>query len=272
MQTTLKEGRYIYCIIGSDRPRTFSHPGVGGRNDRLYTIAFKNIAAVVSDSPIISYPVARENLITHEKAIEEAMKDHTVLPVRFCTIAGSDEKVREILETAYDKFSGLLGVMAGKKELGLKAVFHTGGKTAGKEDIYGYILENYADIKALKEKIAALPASQTHSQRMAIGGMVEAALQKEKERCKADILAVLSPLAEEVKVNTNYGELMLLSSAFLVKQDKEKDFDGLVEELDAKYGNRIRFKYTGTLPPFNFVNLVINTDENGPGGGSSEGR
>jgi hypothetical protein len=247
-----KEGRYIYCIIRANKAQTFGPLGIGGRGDQLYAVAHNNIAAVVSNSPIISYPVSRENLMAHEKAIEEVMKDHTVLPVRFCTIAGSDEKIKEILEAAHDKFLDLLGVMAGKKELGLKAVF--------KEGVYRDILEKYADIRALKEKIAALPITQTHSQRMAIGEMVEAALQKEKEDCKEDILAVLSPLAAEVKINNNYGELMILSAAFLVEQNKEAGFDKLVEQLDAKYGNRIKFKYVGTLPPFNFVNLVINTD------------
>ncbi len=255
------DGRYIYCIIKANGAQTFGPLGIGGRGDQLYTIVHNNIAAVVSNSPITSYPVSRENLIAHEKAIEEVMKAHTVLPVRFCTIAGSDEKVKGILETAHDKFYDLLGVMDGKKELGLKAVFPAkGAQAGGKGDIYGHILEKHADIRALKEKIAALPVNQTHAQRMAIGEMVEAALEQEKELCKEDILAVLSPLAAEVKVNSNYGELMILSAAFLVEHDKEAGFDKLVEQLDAKYGNRIKFKYVGTLPPFNFVNLVINTD------------
>ncbi|MCG2725114.1 MAG: GvpL/GvpF family gas vesicle protein [Elusimicrobia bacterium] len=256
-----KEGRYIYCIIKANKTQTFGPLGIGGKGDQLYTIAFKDIAAVVSNSPIIKYPVSRENLISHEKAIEEVMKEHTVLPVRFCTIAADDKKIREILETERDKFSDLLGVMSGKKELGLKAVFHAkGAQAGGKEDIYGHILEKHADIRILKEKIAVLPVNQTHAQRMAIGEMVEAALQKEKERCKEDILNILSPLAVEVKVNSNYGELMILSAAFLVEQNKEAGFDRLVEQLGVKYGNRIKFKYVGTLPLFNFVNLVINTD------------
>ncbi|MEW6216024.1 MAG: GvpL/GvpF family gas vesicle protein, partial [Nitrospirota bacterium] len=78
--------------------------------------------------------------------------------------------------------------MEGKKELGLKAIF--------REDvIYKDILEKYEDIKVLKEKIAALPPEKTYYQRIEIGEMVEAALQKEKEIYKGDILDTLSPLA-----------------------------------------------------------------------------
>ena len=40
---------------------------------------------------------------------------------------------------------------------------------------------------------------------------------------------------------------------------KEAEFDQNVQALDDKYGDKIKFKYVGTLPPFNFVNLVIET-------------
>lgn len=251
MEAALKEGRYIYCIIGSSQPQAFGPFGIGGRNDELYTISCNDIAAVVSNSPIKNYSLSHENLVAHEKAIEEVMKGHTVLPVRFCTIAGDDEKIKEILEKARDKIRGLLKAMSGKKELGLKAVF--------KDVVYQDILEKYAEIKSLKEKIAALPFAQTHSQRMEIGRMVEAALQKEREHRKEDILNALSPLATEVKINRNYGELMILSAAFLVEDNKETSFDQRVDQLGAKHGDKIKFKYVGTLPPFNFVNLVIDT-------------
>ena len=147
----------------------------------------------------------------------------------------------------------MLNKLEGKKELGLKAIF--------KEDIYNYILEKYQDIKALKEKIAALPPEKTYYQRMEIGERVKAALEKEKEKCKGDILNTLSPLAVEVKTNNTYGELMILNAAFLVKKDKEPEFDQKVEELNTKYNDKIKFKYVGTLPPFNFVNLVIETGQ-----------
>jgi hypothetical protein len=254
MEETLKEGKYIYCIIEINHPRTFGPLGIGGRGDELYTICFQNIAAVVSNSPIIKYSVSRENMLAHEKAIEEVMREHTVLPVRFATIAEDEVKVKKILEKEYDRFVGLLEDMKGKKELGLKAIF--------KEDvIYKLILEKYEDIKILKEKIALLPPEKTLYQRREIGKMVEATLQKEKMIYKKEILDTLLPLALEVKTDNTYGELMIINAAFLVEGNKEAQFDQKVQKLGEKYGDEIKFKYVGTLPPFNFVNLVIETGE-----------
>ncbi|PIQ93591.1 MAG: gas vesicle synthesis GvpLGvpF, partial [Nitrospirae bacterium CG11_big_fil_rev_8_21_14_0_20_41_14] len=221
-----REGKYIYCIIESNEAQSFGPSGIGGRGNELHTVCFNDIAAVVSDSPIKKYPVSRENLIPHEHAIEEVMKTHTVLPVRFCTIAEDEAKVKRILEKEYDKFKNLLKGIQGKRELGLKVVL--------KEDvIYKDILEKYKDIKVLKEKIATLPSEKTYFQRAKIGEMVEAALEKEKEIYREDILETLSPLALEVKTNNTYGERMIVNAAFLVERHKEAEFDQRVQELDA---------------------------------------
>ena len=254
LKTMEKEGKYIYCIIESNQPRSFGPLGIGGRADELYTVCFNGLAACVSNSPIITYSCLRDNMLAHEMAIEKVMKEYTVLPVRFNTIAEDEEKVKKILEKEYDRFVALLKDMKGKKELGLKAIF--------KEDvIYKDILEKYKDIERLKERVATLPPEKTYYQRMEIGEMVEAALLKEKEIHKKGILNTLSPLAVEVKNNNTYWELMIINAAFLVKEDKELDFDQKVQELDARYSDKIKFKYVGMVPPFNFVNLIINTKE-----------
>ena len=97
MDVTIKEGKYIYCIIATKEPKTFGPLGIGDRKDELYTICLDGIAAVVSNSPIKSYSISRENMLAHERAIEAVMKEYTVLPVRFCTITEDEDKVKKIL-------------------------------------------------------------------------------------------------------------------------------------------------------------------------------
>lgn len=244
-----KEGKYIYCFIGTNRHQTFGEHGIGGRGDELYTVCFNNIAAVVSNSPIINYPISKVNMLSHTKAVEVVMREYTVLPVRFSTIAEDEEKVKKILEREYDKLKSLLNKLEDKKEIGLKTIFI-------ENEIYKYILEKYKDIKTLKEK---LEGSKAYNQLIEVGTMVENALNKEKDLCKDDFLNTLSPFAEEVNINKVYGELMILNAAFLVEKNKEAEFDKRVHELDERYGSKIRFKYIGTVPPFNFVNLIIET-------------
>lgn len=251
--TMVMEGKYIYCIIETNgKEERFGHLGIGGRGDELHTICFNNIAAVISNAPIKKYSVARENLIPHEQAVEVVMKSYTVLPVRFATIAENEEKVKRILEKEHRRFVDLLNYLEGKKELGLKAVF--------KEDVvYKEILANYDEIRMGKERIAKGQGREFAL--VAIGRQVEAALEQEKKKNVEYILGSLTPLAVEFRLNNTYGERMIVNAAFLVEETKEASFDQKVNEMVSKHSDKINFKYVGTVPPFNFVNIEINTGD-----------
>ena len=250
----VKEGKYIYGIIRNSDPLNYGPIGMGKRADLVYSISYKGISAIVSNSPIIIYEARRVNMITHEKVLEEVMKQFTVLPVRFSTISEHDDDagILRILEKDYKKFDEMLDKMEGKKELGLKIL-------ANESAIYESIIEKYDEIRIMRGKLMNLPADKTHYQRMKIGEMVAEALKKETENFKTMILDVLNPLSEDQKLNDNYGEMMILNAAFLIKNSAEPAFDKAVNDLDEKFGNLMTFRYVGTLPPYNFVNLTINT-------------
>jgi len=249
-----KEGKYIYGIIRSKDSVNFGPIGIGKRADEVYGINYNSLCAVVSNSPIIQYEARRVNMIAHQKVLEEVMKQHTVLPVRFSTISehNNETGILKILEKDFKKFDDLLTKMEGKKELGLKILAH-------EAQIYESIVEKYDDIRTLRGKLMNLPADKTHYQRMKVGEMVAEALKKETENYKNVILENLGSIADDVKVNDNYGEMMILNAAFLIKNKAESTFDNAVSFLDEKYGQYMTFKYVGTLPPYNFVHLSINT-------------
>jgi Gas vesicle synthesis protein GvpL/GvpF len=255
-QTDTKEGKYIYGIIRSDTAKEYGRVGIGEREDLVYTINYKDIGAIVSRSPVVQYQARRAELIAHEKVLEEAMKYFTILPVRFSTITESDDdsSIVKILERDYKKFCDLLESIKGKKELGVKVIAQS------EEIFYKYILEKNEDIRILKEKIQKLPADKAQFHLMKIGEMVSVALNREKEILKNIILDKLKPLSEDVKINDNYGDMMILNSAYLVKNERESEFDIAVKELDSINSDILKFKYFGVLPPYNFVNLVINLE------------
>ena len=121
------------------------------------------------------------------------------------------------------------------------------------------IIQKYDNIRSLRDKLINQPSDKIHYQRVKIGEMVAEALKNEIETYKKLILDSLNPIADDVKITENYGNLMILNAAFLIKETNEPLFDAAVNELDRKYGDIMTFKYVGTLPPYNFVNLSINT-------------
>ena len=51
---------------------------------------------------------------------------------------------------------------------------------------------------------------------------------------------------------------MVLNAAFLVDRAHGPEVDGAVRKLDEECNDRLMFKYVGPVPPYNFVNIVVN--------------
>jgi hypothetical protein len=247
-----QDGLYIYGIINDNGDQEFGPIGIGGRQDRVCCVRFADIAAVVSATPKKEYEPRRANMIAHQKVLEAVMAAHTVLPVRFSTVSpGADEgKVVRILEEDYPRLKKLLVMMEGKKEMGLKVM-------ADEAKIYASIISRHDDIRIMRDKLINLSPEKTHYQRVKIGEMVAETLKKEMQVYREAILDALTPIAEEVKVNDNYGDMMVLNAAFLIRSAREPEFDAAVNLLDERYHDMMTFKYVGTLPPYNFVNISI---------------
>src|SRR5262245_34565950 len=58
-------GKYVYCVIRASGPREFGAIGLGSTPTEVHTIHYKNIAAVVSDTPIEVHEPTRENVLAH---------------------------------------------------------------------------------------------------------------------------------------------------------------------------------------------------------------
>lgn len=248
---TMEDGNYLYCIIGTDEARNFGPIGIGGRGDIVSTIGYEGVSCVVSRSPVDEYSVSRENLLTHQKVIEEVMKDHTVLPVRFSTIAKSPEDIRGLLRKRHAEFIGLLKDMDNKIELGLKAVWKDMGA------VFREIATRHDEIKRLKERIESGPKGKAYLDRITLGKMVELALQGKKEEAAELMLSGFRDITFDIRANKTHGDGMILNAAFLVDRINTKEFDVRVQDLDRKRNGDMTLRYVGPVPPFNFVNIVV---------------
>ena len=247
------EGKYLYCIIGGDQCRNFGPIGIGGRGDLVTTVSYNDLSCVISDAPIKEYAITRENLIAHEKAIEEVMREgYTVLPMRFGIVAGSAQDVRDLLRKRYREFKNLLRDMDNKIELGVKALW------LNMEAIFAEILQEREDIRKLRDWAARHP---TRDNLIRVGKAVKEALEEKKEGEAAAILKPLTKLAVNTKVNKPLTDNMFCNAVFLVDRSREKDFDNEIEALAARYEQRGKIIYVGPAPPFNFVNIVIHWEE-----------
>ncbi len=90
----MTEGKYLYCVIKERAPRKFNI--LGQDEKEVYTISKGGLAIAVSDTSKEEYSFIKEHLTCHQKVIEQVMNEgYDVLPVRFGTVAKSEEDIRE---------------------------------------------------------------------------------------------------------------------------------------------------------------------------------
>jgi len=247
-----REGKYIYCIIGTRQERNFGAIGIGGRGDEVLTIGYEDLSMVVSNHPMTRFVVNRDNMLAHEKVIEEVMKEFDgVLPVRFGTVAKDAEEIRNMLDRRYREFKHVLRDMDHKVELGVKGLWKD------MESIYGEIGEKNKEIRQLKETLRKTKDKGDIEERVELGRMVEQALCRKRKQEAEKVVEALRRTAYDFKLNNTVDDRMFINAAFLVDKGREKEFDNIMDDLSKKYKGRMTFKYAGPLPVFNFVNIVI---------------
>ena len=242
-------GKYLYCIIKEKVKKIFG--GIKGMDGgKVYTIGYNNLSAVVSDSKIKEYSLTKDNLLTHQKTIEEVMKNYTVLPVAFGVIAEDSVGIKEkILKPKYTELLKELSGLDGRTVVGLKGLW------LDMAQIFQELINENPEIKKFKEQNhnALLDRDRT----IEVGKLVSESLVVKREKEKEEILKTFKEIADDFKENKIFGDQMLFNTVFLVSKRKARLFDQKARNLDEKYNGRIHFKYVGPIPPFDFVKIPV---------------
>jgi len=248
----VSEGIYVYCIIESPEPRMFGKLGIGGRGDDVYTVHHKELAAVVSRTPLMVYDPTRENALTHEHVNEVVMIDNgfTPVPMSFGTLFKTEDDIVEFLKDTYDALRDVLRKMKDKLEFGLKVNWD-------RETVLADVEQEYEEIRRLKGQIEGDQASSTYFARMQLGRLVEQALAQKSEGFVRDIYDELRDAAIASRSNKVIGDRMIMNAAFLVARDRTDVFDKKVQEIGRRYEGKLKFTYNGPWPPYNFVTIRL---------------
>jgi len=248
-----KDGKYIYCIIASSYDCNFGPIGVGACGDLVTTLGFEGLCMVVSDHPLNKFVVNPENILAHQKVIEEVMKEfNSVLPLRFGTIAATPDEIRNLLNRRYSEFMELLRTFENKVEVNVKCTWKN------MDSIFKEIDEENAAFKKIKQDVKKEHDISRQKEKIAEAGkMVEKALKGKKEKEAESMLIEFKKAVFEYKQNKTTGDAMFFNTAFLINSGREKEIDNIMSDLGEKYKDRIDFSYTIPLPIFNFIDLKI---------------
>ena len=248
--TAAEGGRYVYGIIEAKESLMFGKMGIGGQGEMVYTVHHGDIAAVVSKSNVFIFDPTRENALAHEHVIESVMKSHTIIPMAFGTVFRADEDIRQVLKSIYTSLKDVLKQMEGKVEFGLKVAWD-------RERIIEELKRDDEEIHRLHTELTRKHLQSTYFARMQLGRMIDKSLAERSAEFVREIYDGLRSACVASRDNKPIGDKMIMNAAFLIRRDREPDFEAAVNKVARKFGDRLNFKLIGPWPPYNFVNIRL---------------
>jgi Gas vesicle synthesis protein GvpL/GvpF len=241
--------KYVYGVVRArPRPRR-KQSGLHGKPVEMVTL--DDLGALTSDVPEAPLEAGREELLTHSRVVETAFERGVVLPMRFGIVMPNEGTVRdELLGAHRDELEAQLDEMDGKAEVNVKGIYE-------EEAVLREAVAEQPEIRRLREQVRGKPEDATYYERIRLGEVVGEVLAGKREADEREIVDRLRSRALDVSVGQAVHERMAVNASFLLERERLDEFDRIVEEIGSDQAGRIRFKYTGPLPPYSFVELAV---------------
>jgi len=245
---------YVYAIIPTRNEVIFDVGGLDGDQDEVHTVLHRELAAVIGPSPLASYRGLRRDeavryLVAHQRVIEGVMRDFPVLPVKFGTVLPDETWALRALVQRESLLRNTLDKLGDRVQVevvilwDLEKVF----ETIGEEE----------PIARLKAQITGRPPRETEDDRIALGRMVQASLERRRTALRDRLQTSLQSVALDLIVNPCMNDRMVANFALLVDKVSREALDRQLDTLDQEFEKRLFFRCVGPLPPYSFATVEV---------------
>jgi hypothetical protein len=237
---------YVYGVLDASDTTPIDAEGVGGESHPVRRIVHGDVAALVSDVPSGPLAAARD-LRAHWRVLEAASRATTVLPVKFGTAMEDDDAVRdEFLAPGAHDLADRLRALNGKVQLTVKAFYD-------EEVLLRDVVKRSPEVARIRSRLKQLPAAATYYERIRLGELVAAEVDRRRAHHTDLVLHRLEPLAAAARAEPPTTEDGAVNVAFLVDRTRVDEFGGEVEQLAAELEDGLRVRFLGPLPPYSFA-------------------
>ena len=245
---------YVYAIIPTGEKVIFDVAGMDDDHDEVYSIPHRNLAAVVSASPLMDYRGLKRDeavryLVTHQRVVEAVMQEFPTLPVKFGTVLPDEARIRHLLEQGEALFCTTLEKFAGRVQMEVVVLWNL-------QEVFQEIGQE-EPIARLKAEVAARPPEETVAERITIGQTVQASLERRHTALGDRLLPSLREVALDLVVNPPMDDSMVVNAALMVDEAGCGALYRRLEVLDEQFGGRLHFRCVGPLPPYSFATVEV---------------
>jgi hypothetical protein len=242
---------YVYGVVAAADAASISHTGVEGSPVR--TVSEGDLAALVSDVAGGALAAARE-VRAHWRVLEAVSAQTTILPVRFGTVMEDDDAIRtQLLAANGERLSTLLKELVGRVQVAVKGNYR-------QDELLRGVVAASPTVAALRKRIESLPEDAGYYERIRLGELVAAEVERRREDDTARALARLEPLAVATRSEGVGTPDAAFNLAFLVERERLDEFSAAVTALIDELGDRVAVRYVGPLAPYSFADAELVTE------------
>lgn len=239
--------QYVYGIVAATATAPRGR-GIAGAPLRLVT--GEDAAALVSEIGADRLRLGRDEVLVHSRVLERALGRGSVLPMRFGVVMDDAEEVRSrLLDEHGPELRAQLTEMEGKVEIRIRGAYD-------EQSLLRDVMREHPEISALQRSVAGRSEDASYYERIRLGELVAAAVERHREIDAHAIVEALGAHALAVVTGEPRHERVVVQASFLVDRSHLPKFNATVDQVAEGYGGQIRFKYTGPLPPHSFVELA----------------
>jgi len=253
-----EKARYVYCVADTGEEASLGKIGIA--EHEVYTIAYKDVCAVVHDCPAQPYQsddqeVVKVWVMTHQKVIDAAWERWgTVLPLSFDTIIreeaekSAEQNVEDWLKQEYERLESKIEEVRGKAEYGVQVFWNH--KLVAKD-----LTQTSPEIRNLEEEIKTKPKGLAYMYRQKLGNLLKREIETKADECFKDFYSRIRKHTDDVHVEkTKKAEpslSMIMNLSCLVDRDRYSELGEELDKINRMAGFSVRF--TGPWPPYSFV-------------------
>lgn len=209
------ESIYVYGIVDGRLNEKLESKAIGNESE-VYCVPFKDVTAVVSNTPFEEYMPSEENILAHENVIQEILKkDMVIAPMRFCTILKSRNDLIKLFNSAYLAFKKNILKIRNKHEYSVKV---------------------FLDLEKFKQEIG------------------ENLVEKSRE-VALKLHNLLKEIAEDLVLEEQITEDMIMNCSFLIHKEQVERFRKAIFDFDKNFTDKLKIRISGPTAPYNFVSM-----------------
>jgi hypothetical protein len=195
----------------------------------------------------------RERAMAHQRVLSELGEGGPIVPMRFCTLYATNERVEELLEAHADILHRAIESVRGRSEWGVKVVCDLDSLLVHDDEAVSkdQVVQTGEGTRYLMDK-----KLQDDSQKRAemLVSQVTAKLHKTLEGF-SEASAALPPQSRELRNDYAY---MPFNASYLVSDERREEFVEAVHDFNETHGgNGLSIETTGPWAPFTFVTIDL---------------